>query len=114
VLGNIVMNKAFLDQHPQAVKAFVTASAKATDWAAEHPNEARKLVAQILKKRGENPAGAVYWSGYGLPQHALYNDHDIKFWLDVLAREGKLQPGQFRPEDIATNRYNADSQPGQD
>lgn len=110
VFGNDVMEKAVVDQHPRAVKKFVTASAKAADWAAEHPGEARKLVAQILKKRGENPAGAVYGSGYGLSRHALYRDHDVKFRLDVLVREGKLKPGQFKPEDIAANKYNAYAQ----
>jgi ABC-type nitrate/sulfonate/bicarbonate transport system substrate-binding protein len=85
-------------------------SAKAADWTAEHPGEARKLVAQILKQRGDNPAGAAYWPGYGLPQHALYKDHDIKFWLDLLVREGNHKPGQFSPKDIATNKYNANAQ----
>jgi ABC-type nitrate/sulfonate/bicarbonate transport system substrate-binding protein len=110
VLASNVMEKAFIDQHPQAVRAFATASAMAVDWVAEHPQEARKLVAKILKKRGENPAGAVNWPGYGLRQHALYKDHDTQFWLDVLVREGKLKPGQFSPEDIATNKYNGDAQ----
>lgn len=117
VLGDIVqasnaMEKTFIDRHPQAVKAFVTASAKAVDWAAEHPGEARKLVAQILKRRGDDPgaAAAAYWPGYGVSQHALYKDHDTKFWLDVLVREGKLKPGQLSPEDIATNKYNANAQ----
>src|SRR3984885_12064461 len=64
VLGDIVlasnaMEKAFIDRHPQAVKEFVTASAKAVDWATEHPDEARKLVAQILKKRGDEPGAAA-------------------------------------------------------
>ena len=80
------------------------------DWVAEHPDEARKLVAQILKKRGEDPGGAVYWPGYGLPQHALYKDHDTKFWLDVLVREGKLKPGQLSPEDVATNKFNSEAE----
>jgi ABC-type nitrate/sulfonate/bicarbonate transport system substrate-binding protein len=117
VLGDIVqatnaMEKSFIDRHPQAVKEFVTASAKAVDWAAEHPDEARKLVAQILKKPGDDPgaAAAAYWPGYGISQHALYKDHDTKFWLDVLVREGKLKPGQFSPEDIATNKYNANAE----
>jgi ABC-type nitrate/sulfonate/bicarbonate transport system substrate-binding protein len=112
VLGDIVlasnaMETAFIDQHPQAVKEFVTASAKAVDWVTEHPDEARKLVAEILQQRGEDGAGAASWPGYGLPQHALYKDNDTKFWLDVLVREGKLKSGQFSPEDIATNKYNA-------
>ena len=54
VFGNNVMKKAFIDQHPQAVKDLVTASAKAVDWAAGHPDDARKLVAQFLQKHGEN------------------------------------------------------------
>jgi ABC-type nitrate/sulfonate/bicarbonate transport system substrate-binding protein len=107
VLGNIVMNKSFIDQHPEIVREFVTASAKAADWASAHPDEARKMLAEILKKRGDDPAAATAWSGYGLPQHALYEDHDMKFWLDVLVREGKVKPGQLDPEDIATNKYNA-------
>jgi ABC-type nitrate/sulfonate/bicarbonate transport system substrate-binding protein len=37
VLGNIVMNKAFVDQHAPAVKGFVTASAKASDWLRSTP-----------------------------------------------------------------------------
>jgi ABC-type nitrate/sulfonate/bicarbonate transport system substrate-binding protein len=115
VLGDIVlasnaMERAFVDQHPQAVKEFVTPSAKAVDWVTEHPEDARKLVAQILKQRGEDTAGAATWPGYGLPQHALYRDHDTKFWLDVLVREGKLTASQFSPEDIATNKYNANAQ----
>jgi ABC-type nitrate/sulfonate/bicarbonate transport system substrate-binding protein len=110
VLGNVVMNKAFIDQHPQAVGEFVTAAAKASDWAAEHPDQARKLFAQILKNRGDDPAAAGYWLGYGLRRHALYKDHDVKFWLDVLVREGRLKASQLTPEDIATNKYNANAQ----
>jgi ABC-type nitrate/sulfonate/bicarbonate transport system substrate-binding protein len=115
VLGDIVlasnaMEKAFIDQHPQAIRAFATGSAKAADWAAAHPDEARKLVGQLLTKRGEDPAGAAKWPGYGLRRHALFTDHDVKFWLDVLVREGKLKPDQLGPEDIATNKYNANAQ----
>jgi ABC-type nitrate/sulfonate/bicarbonate transport system substrate-binding protein len=114
VLGNVVMNKAFVDQHPQAIKEFVTAAAKATDWAAAHPDEARKLFSEILQKRGDDPAAAAHWVGFGLPPHALYKEHDIKFWLDVLVREGRLKDGQFSPKDIATNKYNGYEQHDQD
>lgn len=66
---------------------------------------------EVIGKRGDDPAAAAVWSGYGLPQHALYRDHDVKFWLDVLVREGKLKPNEFTPEDIATNKYNDIAQP---
>jgi ABC-type nitrate/sulfonate/bicarbonate transport system substrate-binding protein len=106
VLGSVAMEKAFIDRHPQVVRDFVTASDRAADWTAEHPEEAKKLVAKLLAERGENAALATYWPGFGLRQHALYTDHDAQFWIDVLARGGRLQPGQFTPEDIETNKYN--------
>jgi ABC-type nitrate/sulfonate/bicarbonate transport system substrate-binding protein len=107
VVGNVVMNRSFIDQHPETVKEFVTASGKAADWATAHPGEARELIGEILRKRGDDPAAAAAWSGFGLPQHALYRDHDVKFWLDVLVQDGKVKPGQLDAGDIATNKYNA-------
>jgi ABC-type nitrate/sulfonate/bicarbonate transport system substrate-binding protein len=106
VLGNDAMKKSFIAQHSQAVRDFVTACAKAADWTAAHPDEAKKLFADILRQRGDNPELAKYWPGYGMRPHALYTDHDVQFWIDVLVREGRLERGQFTPADIATNRYN--------
>ena len=111
VLGNItlgydVMRKSFLETHPDAARAFVSDSARAADWAAEHPDEARKLTAELLAKRGENPALASYWPGFGLRQHALFTDHDAQFWLDVFERDGTLRKGQLSVSTVQTNRYN--------
>jgi ABC-type nitrate/sulfonate/bicarbonate transport system substrate-binding protein len=107
VLGNDAMAKSFVAQHPQTVRDFVTASARAADWTAAHPDEARKLFAQILKQRGDNPDLARFWLGYGVRPHALYTEHDARFWIDALVRDGRLKPGQFTPADIVTNTYNA-------
>jgi ABC-type nitrate/sulfonate/bicarbonate transport system substrate-binding protein len=106
VLGTVTMENAFIAARPQAVRDFVTTSAKAIDWTLDHPQGAKKLVATILQQRGENPALAQYWQGYGLREHALYTDHDAQFWIDVMVRGGKLKPGQLAPEDVETNRYN--------
>jgi ABC-type nitrate/sulfonate/bicarbonate transport system substrate-binding protein len=106
VLGTVAMETAFIDRHPQVVKDFVTASDRAADWTAEHPEEAKRLVAKILAGRGENAALAKYWPGFGLREHALYTDRDAQFWIDVLVRSGRLRRGQFTPEDIETNKYN--------
>jgi ABC-type nitrate/sulfonate/bicarbonate transport system substrate-binding protein len=104
-LGTIAMKKSFILAHPQAVADFVTASAKAADWSAAHPEEAKKLFAQALKARGDNPELVYYWPGFGLPPHALYTDHDAQFWIDVLVREGRLKPGQFKPADVESNKF---------
>jgi ABC-type nitrate/sulfonate/bicarbonate transport system substrate-binding protein len=106
VLGTVAMEKAFIGRHPQAVKDFVTASNRAAEWTAEHPEEAKRLVSTILAKRGENAELAKYWRGFGLREHALYTDHDAQFWIDVLVRSGRLKPGQLTPEDVETNKYN--------
>jgi ABC-type nitrate/sulfonate/bicarbonate transport system substrate-binding protein len=106
VLGSVAMEKSFIDIHPQTVRDFTTASDRAADWTAEHPEEAKRLVAKILAGRGENAELANYWPGFGLRDHALYTDHDAQFWIDVLVRGGRLKPGQFTPEDIETNKYN--------
>jgi ABC-type nitrate/sulfonate/bicarbonate transport system substrate-binding protein len=106
VLGTIAMEKGFIAAHPQAVKDLATASDKAADWTADHPEEAKKLIGKILAARGENADLAKYWSGFGLREHALYTDRDAGFWIDVLVRSGRLKPGLFTPEDIETNKYN--------
>jgi ABC-type nitrate/sulfonate/bicarbonate transport system permease component/ABC-type nitrate/sulfonate/bicarbonate transport system substrate-binding protein len=113
VLGIDTMKKTFVEQHQQAVRDFVAVTARAVDWAAAHPGDAQKLIADILSKRGDNPELAKYWGGYGLRRHALFTEHDIQFWLDVLVREGRLKPGQFTPEGIGTNKYNALAQVAQ-
>ena len=106
VLGSVAMKRNFVDAHPQAVRDFVTTAARAADWTAAHPDDAKRLVADILKERGENPDLAVWWPGFGVREHALYTDHDAQFWIDTLIRAGKLKPGQFTPEDVETNRFN--------
>ncbi len=106
VLGTYAMEKSFIARHAQAVRDLVTASAKAADWATQHPGDARTLTAQILKKRGDNPALARYWAGLGLRTHDLYTPRDAQFWIDVLVRAGRLKPGQLVPADVETNQYN--------
>jgi ABC-type nitrate/sulfonate/bicarbonate transport system substrate-binding protein len=111
VLGNIVlgadaMKTSFIAAHAQAVRDFVTTCARASDWTIQYPEQARKLVAEILQRRDDNPALAQYWVGYGLRQHALFTSRDADFWIDVLVRSGKLKPGQLSHDDIVTNKYN--------
>ncbi len=106
VLGTDAMEKSFIAKNTEAVRDFVTTSARAADWSTQHLQDARQLVASILKKRGDNPELAQYWPGYGLRQHALYTPHDTQFWIDVLVRAGRLKPGQLTANDVDANAYN--------
>lgn len=95
-----------IKQNPEAVKRFVAAFAKAYDWSAENPEEARKVVAEIYKKRGGNPELAKYWTPKRAWEHGLIKDDDVQWWLDIFVSDGKLQQGQIKPSDIYTNEFN--------
>lgn len=58
------------------------------------------ILAGILEERGENPEIAQYFSGYGVRAGGRAVDRDVRFWIDVLVREGKLSDGQLKAEDI--------------
>jgi len=105
-LGNTIMSKSFVEKHPQIVGDLVTTSAKAADWSNAHLDQARELIAEIFKERGDNPELAKYWHGFGVRSHALYNDRDAQFWINALVEEGKLKQGQVTPADVVTNQYN--------
>ncbi|MGV4792245.1 ABC transporter substrate-binding protein [Rhizobium sp. F40D2] len=106
--GFVVLRRDFIQQHPEAVKIFVEQSARALDYAREHPEETKKVLAKALSERGENPDIAQYFRGYGVRAGGLPVERDIQFWIDVLVREGKLKQGQLAAKDII---FAADAKP---
>ncbi|PDT29357.1 sulfonate ABC transporter substrate-binding protein [Rhizobium sp. L9] len=106
--GFVVLRRDFIKQHPEASKIFVEQSARALDYAREHPEETKKILAKALAERGENPDIAQYFRGYGVRAGGLPVERDIQFWIDVLVREGKLKQGQLAAKDIL---YTADAKP---
>jgi len=107
VLGSYAMKKSFIAKHRLAVGQFVTAAARAVNWSQANPQAAKQLVAKLLAGRGDNPAVAQYWPGYGLRPNGAYVPHDAQFWIDTLVRGGRLEPGQLTPADVETNKFNA-------
>lgn len=98
--GFVVLRRDWTEEHPQAAKTFVDASAKALDFARENPDKTKEVLARVLKERGENPEIAQYFAGYGVRAGGRAVDRDVQFWIDVLVREGKLSEGQLKAEDI--------------
>jgi len=98
--GFVVLRRDFIEAHPQAAKDFVKQAQRAAEWSRENPDEARKVIAGILQKRGENAELAKYWTGFGLHPGAQATDRDIGFWIEVLEREGKLPKGKFKVADL--------------
>ncbi|MBX5182151.1 ABC transporter substrate-binding protein [Rhizobium sp. NZLR5] len=106
--GFVVLRRDFIQQHPEAAKIFVEQSARALDYAREHPEETKKILAKALNERGENADIAQYFRGYGVRAGGLPVERDIQFWIDVLVREGKLKQGQLAAKDIL---FTADAKP---
>ena len=105
VLGEIaggftVLREDFVAAHPQAAKIFVQQSARALDYAREHPQEVRTLMAKELKARGENPDVAQYFSGYGVRPGGQAQDRDVQYWIDILERDGALAKGQIQVTNV--------------
>ncbi|MER8713378.1 ABC transporter substrate-binding protein [Mesorhizobium sp. M1295] len=98
--GFVVLRRDFIAAHPDAARNFVEHSARASDWSLQNPDEARKVLATILDKRGENGELARYWTGFGLRQGAKATDRDIDFWVSVLERDGRLPKGKLKATDI--------------
>ena len=105
VLGEIaggftVLRKDWVEDHPEAAQQFIRKSARALDYAREHPEETRQIIARVLEERGENPGVAQYFAGFGVRPGGLPTERDIQFWIDVLVREGKLAEGRLKASDI--------------
>jgi ABC-type nitrate/sulfonate/bicarbonate transport system substrate-binding protein len=98
--GFIVLRRDWVDAHPAEAKAFVDGSARALDHARENPEETRAIFARLLEERGENPEVAQFFKGYGVREGGRATEHDLRFWIEVLEREGRLEPGKLKAADI--------------
>lgn len=98
--GFIVLRRDWINAHPAEAKAFVEASARALDYAREHPDETRAIFAKALEARGENPEVARFFRGFGTRPGGLGTERDLQFWIDVLEREGRIEKGKLKPADI--------------
>jgi ABC-type nitrate/sulfonate/bicarbonate transport system substrate-binding protein len=106
--GAYFMSNAFLAAHPETARKFATGVGKAIEWLRSAPRE--QVIARmeaVLKRRGEDVSAVQYWKSVGIPARSgVLSDGDIQVWIDWLVREGQLVPGQLRPSDVYTNRYN--------
>lgn len=98
--GFIVLRRDWIEAHPEEARIFVEQSARALDYARENIEETREIFARVLAERGENPEVAQFFAGYGVREGGLSVERDVQFWIDVLERQGAVQPGQLVAQDI--------------
>ncbi|GAA3212631.1 ABC transporter substrate-binding protein [Nonomuraea helvata] len=108
--GSVVLREDFIAENPHTVKTFVTAFAKAIEWAQTHSRD--EVVAkfeQIIAKRGRNESADTvrFWKSTGIAaKGGVLSDQEFKIWVDWLEREGEIKPGQVKVSDLYTNQYN--------
>ncbi|RWB58851.1 ABC transporter substrate-binding protein [Mesorhizobium sp.] len=98
--GFVVLRRDFIAANPDAARNFVEQSARAADWSRQNPDEARKVLADVLDKRGENGELARFWTGFGLREKAAVTNRDVDFWVSILERDGRLPKGKLKATDI--------------
>ena len=77
------VNGKFAKEHPQAVKDFVGAIAKAGNWVTDHPDEARKIIA----KRLGMDVNKV--ERYAFVKNQLITEAPVQYYIDVLEDESE-------------------------
>lgn len=94
------VNGKFAREHPQAVRDVVTAIAKAGNWVNANPDEARQYTAERLGM------DLKHVERYAYVDDQIITEPPIQYYIDVLEREGKLQPGKVSVKDVYTNAFN--------
>ncbi|MEI9948517.1 MAG: ABC transporter substrate-binding protein [Pseudomonadota bacterium] len=108
--GSYVLTKSFLRDKPKTAHKFVDATAKAIEWARNHPRE--EVISRyedIIKRRvrNEDASAVKYWRTTGIAEKGgLIAEREFKIWLDWLVKDGQLSAGQLKLSDIYTNQLN--------
>ena len=99
-MNPITVNGKFARENPEAMKTIVSILAKTAKWVNEHPDDARKIIADRLKLDVNLVERYAYYDDQIVPAK------EIQYWVDRLEAEGKLKLGQVKAADVYTNEYN--------
>jgi ABC-type nitrate/sulfonate/bicarbonate transport system substrate-binding protein len=95
-----VFHSQFIAQHPETVRRFVDAVARAIEWARNTPKQtvrARMRAIMERRKRGEDPSLAEHWHSVGINSRGgLLTDADMHRWVDWLVSDGALERGKVK------------------
>ena len=78
----------------------VAALAKAGNLVNANPEEARKYTAERIGM------DLKHVERYAYVDDQLITEPPIQYYIDILEREGKLQPGKVSVKDVYTNAFN--------
>jgi ABC-type nitrate/sulfonate/bicarbonate transport system substrate-binding protein len=93
-------NEEFIKEDPEAVKGFVAAVGKASDWAKNNEEEAKKIIAEKLGIKVEEVEPWAYY------EHQVIQKEAAEWWVNYLKREGHIKADSIKVEDLYTNEFN--------
>jgi ABC-type nitrate/sulfonate/bicarbonate transport system substrate-binding protein len=105
-------SEKFIAEHPDLVRAYVSAISEAADWANAHPAEVIQLgldkgrldpqyLPDLYTKNGSKDYSVLRWA-----PHGLNNEQDLAFWLQLVEHAGIVPAGKYKPTDFYTNEFN--------
>jgi len=109
-LASYVLTDRFIEEKPNAARKFVEATAQAIEWARATPrDEVLERLRKIVRDRHRNEDTSVidHWKSYGVAgRGGLIADREFATYVDWYVQVGQLRPGQVKPADLYTNRFN--------
>ncbi|MFE7773409.1 ABC transporter substrate-binding protein [Streptomyces sp. NPDC057445] len=108
--GTYVLTERFIERNPDTAQTFVTAVAKAIEWARTTPREdVVARMTEIVRKRGRNEdtASLKYWRSYGVAETAgRIADKEFQLWIDWLAGRDEIKKDRIEASGLYTNEFN--------
>ena len=110
--GGTMASDKFIAEHPDLVRAYVSAISDAADWANAHPAEVIQLgldkgrldpqyLPDLYTKNGGKDYSVLRWA-----PHGLNNEQDLAFWLQLVEHAEIVPSGKYKPTDFYTNEFN--------
>lgn len=95
----LILRDSFIREHPDTVERFIKGYKASERWCNNNRPEAGNITARRL---GLCEGGAIshYYSDSG-----SINDAQVQDWLDEMAAQGVIQPDEYKPSDLYTDRF---------
>jgi NitT/TauT family transport system substrate-binding protein len=98
------VNRLWAEYNPEQAEAFTAGIVEAINWIEQNPEEAKPIIAQYTG------IDEQYVPVYHFQPDGRVVEEDVAFWLEYLLGRGDVEADWLTPEQIASNRYNAEVQ----
>ena len=108
--ASYVLTNRFIERYPNTARRFVEGTARAIEWAQTTPRE--EVVAKLKqivanRQRNEEQNNVQFWRSASLSAPGgVIQLQDFATYVDWYQKNGQLQPGQVKADQVFTNRLN--------